>query len=543
MADDKTPNEKIRKTPQGQYIPEEQADPPKPGYARSALEIIQSSLSDPIARYGQLVPSNHVPISTKVKMLKDPIIAMCTGFIAATLVRAKRVVECKDEAKQRFFEAMFRSWEQEYVSQAAVGIALGSVGLLKKWKFQTPKTIRVGEPPVWKGRSSPAIIDGFDILPPLGTEPRFSDEGRTFKGIKSGGDTYNAFDSLWLTFRKSFAFGDYMGAGRLDQAYKAWWLGQFSQDLYVVAMQREADRVVSVGYPPGKDQKSGKSNQDIAIDIGNSVRSGATVAMPTSRYIQRNIEDGSEQVTNVQKWTIDYLEGVASFDKFHQMDDQHDRRKALGLFVPPQTFLNVKQTALGGPTTSDVLAELAEELLMMDAADLDRHTNEYVIPPIDRANFPDGSAEVRVRTEGLESDNIEQINDIVRGLMGQHPDTAYFDMREAMQRLNLPLLSEEEVERREQEAAERASQAQGDQEQARGGEGEGGRGEDLAQSGNEALAGAEGDRGPVGDPLDPWSDDRVVDISPADVAAALVEWEKLAPEEAKGLLTALSDSS
>ena len=338
------------------------------------------------------MPAYGVPMARKVQMMKDPILAMCIGFTGATLLKAKRVIDCKDDTKRRFFEAMFRTWEKELILNANVGIALGSVGMVKKWAFKKPRKITVDDPETWTGKATPLILDGLDILSPLTSTPLFDGKGRVFEGISTPEGELDVFYSLWLTFRKELAFGSYYGAGRLEHCYKDWWMSEFGHDLYLVAMQKEADRVVVIGYPPGTDAASGKSYQQIAIEIGNAVRSGATVALPTNPYVSVSELDGTEVMSSIQQWTADFLEGSTTFQRFHEIDDHHSQRKMLGYFVPPQIALNVKQSALGGPTTSDVLSELAGELLMQDAADIDRHLNEYVFPAVSKANFAAGLA-------------------------------------------------------------------------------------------------------------------------------------------------------
>jgi hypothetical protein len=142
----------------------------------------------------------------------------------------------------------------------------------------------------------------------------------------------------------------------------------------------------------------------------------------------------------VRKWSIEFMETDSDPGSFHEVEDQCDRKMALGMLVPPQAFLDVKQTALGGPTTADVLMDLAEELLLMDAADIDRHVNEYVFPAVSRANFPPDSPKVRVRTVGLEAENTELLHTIIEKLL-QRPDTdvSVFDLRGALERERMPL--------------------------------------------------------------------------------------------------------
>jgi len=176
------------------------------------------------------------------------------------------------------------------------------------------------------------------------------------------------------------------------------------------------------------------------------VRAGSNVALPSTMYEDVSMT-GEEELTSVRKWTVEFLETNTDPGRFHELEDQCDQKMALGMLVPPQSFLNVKQSALGGPTTADVLVELAEELLIMDAQDIDRHVNEYVFPAVARANFPADSPRVRVRTEGLESENTELLHEII-GILMKSPDAdkSIFDLRGALERERMPVVDRGEVE-------------------------------------------------------------------------------------------------
>lgn len=522
----------IATTPQGQWAAEA-PETTAPTGRHDLFDVYSAWLGDPLERYGPLEVANGVPIKRKVAMMKDPILAMCIGYAGAMMINAKRVIKCKDAAKQRFFEAMFRMWEQEFILSANVGIALGAVGMVKKWRFMRPERVSVEDPDPWTGRAMPFIVKGFDILNPLNVSPKFDGKGRTFEGISTPDDDLDVFYSLWLTFRKELAFGSYYGAGRLDHCYKDWWMAEYGGDNYMIAMQKEADRVALVGYPPG--QTGGVDNRTIAVQVGDRVRSGATAAFPTNVYETTNALDGTKSLTNVRRWTLEFLEGAGSFQRFHEIDDHHSKRKCLGYFIPPQTILDVKQSAVGGPTTADVLGDISIELLMQDAADMDRHLNRYVFPAVSKANFPPGSPEVRVETVGLDSDNLDQMFEIVKTLAPESEDVKYFDMRESMKRLGFPLRSEEDVRKAEEEAAKKAKAVQIAEAKTKGPPGE-------PVKDEEPKAAAEGDvTGPTGSPLAPWPANQQVPITADDVAEALVDWERLAPKEASGLLVALTE--
>jgi len=322
-------------------------------------------------------------------------------------------------------------------------------------------------------------------------------------------------------------------------------------------MQKEANRVVEVRYPPGKDSKTGKSNQELALSTGDLVRSGATVAIPSETYVTVGM-DGEERQSSIQKWAMQFLEGAGSFDKFHEMEDHHDKKMSMGFFLPPQALLNVTGGQLGSVTSAEALGDIAQELLMQDSADIDRHVNKYVFPAIGRANFPPDSPRVIVETVGLDPDNSVALLEVIKALIGQSPDVEYFDMRGAMERLEFPLKSEEQVAKEKAEAkkteevkakqeTEKAkAQLEQAQAQQQAGPQEGQPSEVTPPEQVRAIGAAVDEAGRVlvgGKPLKPWPEDRDVPLGAQDADTAVAWWEAFAPEGAKGLLGAVTDES
>ena len=432
------PTTHIAKAPEGQILPET---------PRTTAPSAQSQffgaygywLGDPERRYGRMTSARNIPERVKLEMLRDPVIALAMGFIAATLVKAKRNVECMDEPKRLFFEAMFRTWEQEFILQAAQAVALGSCGLIKRFRFAIPQPQGIEDEPVWDSAATPYVVEGFDQCFPVTSTARFDPKGRTFLGITTSDGDVDAFFSLWITLGKARAFGAYAGSGRLENAYKDWWAKHFAHDLYLVWLQKQINPATKIYYPPGQTS-SGASNADIAIATGDSVRSGATVAIPGDVYATVDSITGDERLSGMRKWALEFLESTRAVGEFHAIADQHDKKISLGMLIPSQAMQDVAGGDLGGPTSADKLSDLAEELLLMEAAELDRHLNEYVFPIVDRANFAPDSPRVRVRTVGLEPESRAQLFEIVKVLLGRLdvPGTTV-DIVEALERLGIPV--------------------------------------------------------------------------------------------------------
>jgi len=355
-------------------------------------------LGDPTVRYGRLVQGSRVSMATRVKMLDDPVIALSVAYIGSKLVKAEYEIRCADPTIRAFFQAMYGHLHREFMLQAAMATALGCSGLIKRFRFDVPRPLAPDAPPVWTGSTIPLICDGFDQVEPVGAYPDFDEDG-VFTGFHYTEGAVDRIYALWLTIGRAKAFGKYSGAGRLANAYKAWWLGEFNYDQLVVHVQKFVDRAIEVSHPPGKDE-NGNDLSDVAQSIGNDVRSGATVAMPSEVYTEQD-DAGMDRLTSVRKWSLRMLESGENIGAFLGLSDHCDSRKAMGMFIPLQLYQQVQQSSLGGPTTSDVLGKLAVDLIIEDATDIDMHLNEYVFPFLVDVNFGSDAARVEKVTTGL----------------------------------------------------------------------------------------------------------------------------------------------
>jgi hypothetical protein len=439
MAQKKTDDKPVvGKAPEGQIIAETPATS-APVAQHHYWGIYGYWLGDAERRYGRLTSARAIPIKVKLEMLRDPIIGMAMGFITATLAKATRVIECADGQKRRFFEVMFRAWEQEFIDQAALAVALGSVGLIKRFAFQVPKPKDQSAAPVWTSTTAPFIVRGFDLCYPVDCTPRFDTRRRHFEGISTPDGNIDVFYSLWITRGKARAFGAYEGSGRLEDAYNDWWYKYFGRDLYMVHLQKERNPAVVAKYPPGTTK--GTSHRDIALATGDSVRSGATVALSSLPY--KTVDTmGSETFTNAQRWDLSFLRTEGDSGSFHATDDHHDAKMSIAMMLPPQVYMNVKQSALGGPTTAEVLTDLAEDLLLLDAKTIiDDPLNLYVFPAVDRANFPSGSPPVTIRTTELSQESRARLLEIMKSMVSRADTSPPVDVREGLRRLGIPVLS------------------------------------------------------------------------------------------------------
>jgi hypothetical protein len=418
----------LERTPQGQFVPDETPDFNKPGL-RDPLAPWETWLGDPKDRYGQHMPAADVPVKTLLKMLPTPVIALASSFLCALTIRAKYVIESDDPVKQRFFQEMYNAVHWEFMLQSLPALLIGYQGLVKQFELVAPDRFAA-----WPSDVRPLAITGFEQIHPTIGEPTF--EKRRFTGITLSDKTLvPPFYALWLTRAKHLAFGDYRGWGRLRNAYSDWWHKQFARDLYLVYLQKAVQPTPVMDYPPGSTD--GKQHREVAKAVAEAHLAGAPVTLPSDTYTFRD-EHNQDRYSNIRKWALRYIQSGGDIGEFHRIDDQHDAQMAMGLLVPPQAIIKAQMTSLSGTSTTEVLGELTEDVLILDIAEIDRHINDYLFPILDRANFPPGGKPVRKRTVGLDQQDREKLWEVLIALLGKAEGTGGVNLAALLDRLDVP---------------------------------------------------------------------------------------------------------
>lgn len=423
----------LERTPQGQIVTGETPDSNRPGL-RDPLAPWETWLGNPKDRYGQHLAAADVPVTTLLNMLPTPVIALASSFISALTIRAKYVIECEDPAKQAFFQEMYDAVHWEFMLQATMAMLVGHQGLVKA--FETVPPDRFAS---WQSEARPLAITGFTQIHPSDGDPTF--EKGHFTGITLGnGTVVSPFYALWLTRAKHLVFGDYDGWGRLRNAYDDWWSKQFARDLYLVYLQKAVQPTPIVDHPPG--ETGGKPYRDHAKSVAEAHLAGAPVTLPSDTYTFRD-ERNQDRPSAIRKWALRYIQSGGDVGEFHKIDDQHDAQMAMGLLVPPQALLKAQMTSLSGTSTTEVLGELTEDVLILDIAEIDRHINEYLFPILDRANFPAGGKPVTKRTVGLNRQDRVKLWEVLTTLLAKVEGDGGVDTGELMDQLEVPRRQEQ----------------------------------------------------------------------------------------------------
>lgn len=424
----------------------------------------------------------RIPISQLRQMRRDPMIGFALHFIKMPLIRAPWYIKCEDAQIAAFLDYSLRKIYARLVLQYMLCLDFGFVAIAKRFSQEpvlgtyfdpqdpgetedpdlfpnqnVPADLRGKSKPIWsEGSILPITWKPFVPLPPEDVEPIYSNQGE-FDGIKFvprfqvqaggiGGKTgsnegemeIDVTHSLWVTHDKDSQFGNIFGYPRIGYAYQHWfsyWHRHYLADRH---FEKDSDPPTVVRHPEGhfQDPNTGDTIafRDLALDIGDRVRAGSTIAIPSEVYT--NFEDRPSQM---YKWDLDFLKGGGNFEAFEKAFDYLDVAKLRALWVPEQALIEGK----GGQSSRNVASTFgdafqdSQSVLM---ADFDDHLNRFVIPQLLWANFPEFEGEAVKVTRGFASRDIETIRQLLQ-LVGQSDITQLgLDTRTILEELNIPVM-------------------------------------------------------------------------------------------------------
>ncbi len=423
---------------------------PDVSYRRHEVLDGTTYLGDPATRYGRLTSNRKLTMGRKLEMLCDHRIALACSFLFAPLINAPWAIECGDPDKRAFFEAVWGPLHRSFMLQAVMAIPLGAIPLVKKLALQKPRATQEQEEQgvdPWPGAAEPVVVEGFDQIYPTEGAPAFDKDTGEFLGIELrnlSGDKPKVIGpdyALWLTRGLAEAFGDYAGMGRLMYVYRPWWDSMFSRDLRIRHIERTIDPPLKILHPPGGITDASDPTQitkrysEIALEVGQAFRSGATVTLPSEPYISER----TGELTGMRKWDITALEGLSQMGEFEIIRTQDDADIYTGMLIPPQALQYAKE-ALGGKSVVEVLGDTAVQMLILEWQNIADHVDEYVFDKLNSYNFPSGGASARLVTTGFREEDtgplVEFLGAVARRV---DVDVSWFDAPAAARELGWPV--------------------------------------------------------------------------------------------------------
>ena len=434
---------------------------------------------------GQPFDVTRIPLSKLYQMRRDPMIAFALLFVKVPLVRAQWYIECERPDIAAFVDNALRRIYGRFIFAYTNCLDFGYSPMIKKfetmqpdWVYQDPDD-PTKEKKVWdNGKVEAVVWKPFQALAPDNATPWWLSSG-DFGGIIYKAQTVPSFAqnnspktkpdipldlALWATNDKDSVFGSLWGYPRIAHSYRFWWSYWYRWALADRHFERDADPPCYVYFPPADFDDEGEivSNQAQALRIGEQIRSGSTVALPSGV-----VTDLQDKATSQRQWEIGFLQGGGNFTAFQETFAYLDVAKLRAIMVPEQAFLEGQ----GGTSSRNVAATMGDAFQESQAIlqdEIDDHLNRYVIPQLVQANFGQGHV-VRKRTRGFASQDVQTAQAIIQ-LFGQaDPTTLEVDIREILRQLNIPLLTPKQLALEEAKAAKEAAAQQPPQTQSRNG--------------------------------------------------------------------------
>ena len=429
---------------------------------------------------GQPFDSTRIPLSKLMQMRRDPMIAFALSYCKVPLVRAPFLIECARPDVAAAVDELLRKIYGRYILAHCNDFDFGYSPMVKRFAYghidatyvklsgQSKKEVPAWpdsevQPVVWRNfvplhpqrvtpRWSPSgSFAGIDIMPAVG-ETGFSSLGRTNNDKPP--DIPIGF-ALWTTNERDAEFNSIWGYPRIGYAYRYWWSYWYRFALADRAFERFADPAIQVYHPTDViDDVTGQETayQAKALQIGEDIRSGATVAMPNT---VKEAMDGSA-IASMREWEVHQVEGKSDFSALNQAFEYLDTQKVRSVLVPEQALMEGR----GGTSSRNVAATFGEtffQSLAVKKEEIDFHLNTYVIPQLVQQNWGPGIP-CRISSKGFDSRDFDAMKQIVQLIGQSDPSGLPVDIREVLDQLGIPLKSIDEINAEMQQASKVAAE-------------------------------------------------------------------------------------
>lgn len=414
---------------------------------------------------GQPFSIERIPLSKLRLMRRDPMIGFGMNFLKTPLVKAPWYIDAKDTNGPNaqvagFIDAALRPIYARLVFQYCLALDFGFQGIVKRFEqriigetYIDPNVPDSTPQPVWPDGTPPIVWKTFTPLPPEGVEPIWDGQG-DFNGMlytppagSTGGGSrekqmkIDLAHSLWVTNELDSVWGNIYGYPRTGYAYQYWWSYWHNWALRDRHFEKDADPPLIVRYPEGffidETTQAKVSNADIALDIGDAARSNSTIGLPSTPYTSFD-----DRASAQAEWDMKFLEGGGNFEAFNNAFQYLDVLKLRAVWIPEQALVE----GAGGQSSRNVAEQFGNALEASQSvlmAEIDERINRFLIPDLLAANFPDFEGTAHKRTQAFASEDMGLLQQFIQ-LIGQSDSTQIpLDVREAMRRLNMPILSQE----------------------------------------------------------------------------------------------------
>ena len=450
------------------------------------LELVRWRRNDPFS-------VRHIPFDQLREMTTDLMLGFGWFFTVAPLCRADWLIECPDAQLAAAVDAAFRPIATATYLNFSNSLWYGHQPLAKRFRlgklggyYRDPNGADPSKDiPIWTSSADALLWKTPMALNPSHCLPMWDDDGEMI-GFKFSTLPIPNFDlisaasaygymviagsvidddyAMWVTNEEEMNFGSCYGSPRTKRSYRYWWSYWYRWALADRAFENHVDPPKIVYYPTDFDEfidsEDNPTNQitlarEKAIRLGESTRSGATIALPADF-----VEGPDGKPTSARKWEITpYASGQQHFADLDQTFAHLDTLKLRAWLIPEQAFIEGR-----GATSSRLIAtqlgEVYQESQQLLLDGWDAYVSDHMFPQFIAANFPDkiGTPCRRV-SSGLGAID-EQLRQTVLTLIGQvRGNVLPVDMRTLLAQSGIPLLNEAQMKQEMKNIAELSAAA------------------------------------------------------------------------------------
>jgi len=437
----------------------------------------------------------RLPFSIMRDMAADPTIAFAFYYIETPLINASWSVNSEDAQLAAAVDSALRPINSDLIEKFCTSLQMGYQPMVKRFKLGKLGGVyrdKSSETPekdldIWPSNNVDALMwKTFLALPPENCLPRWNEQGN-FNGFMYspvpipnpmmlgvaqtyGPQVLSGYPiplewSMWIVNERARNYGSLYGSPRSRRAYRFWWSFWYRWALADRSFENKADPAKIIYFPTEVAEALDANNaetetvynlQQKAIQIGNSIRSGTTVAFPGDFMVG---EDG--KTLNTRKWDAKYMEGGENFSLLDQSFTTLKIMMIQACFLPEQAFVDA---TVAGQTSSQryvaaQMGEIYQESQQLLSNQYDEYINKYMIPEFIAANFPDKiNVPCKRATRAYGSQNSELVKQIITLLGQKNPEEIPVDMRELLRQNGIPLTTEAQQKHLEEKKKEEAKE-------------------------------------------------------------------------------------
>ena len=442
------------------------------------LMLMQQMLGNPFS-------TRWIPFEQMRDMTTDLMLAFGWWMTIGPAVRADFVFNCSDAQLAAAVDEAYRKIHVQTMIAMSNGLWFGHQPLVKQFKlgrldgtYLDPNgKDPTADIPVWPSSADALLWKDPVVLNPSHCLPMWDDNGQ-MTGFKFSnlpiphfdlisaasaygylvipGHVINSDYAVWVTNEKHLEFGNVFGSARTKRAYRYWWSYWSRWNWADRSYENLADPAKYVYYPvdfdefidpddPSQENPVLRQARQTAVDVGNQIRSGATVAFPGS------FETGADgRSIPHRRWEAGYFETKNNFSDLDATFRILDIMKLRAWFVPEQSVIEGAGNrtsggsagGTGGARMATALADVHEESQQVLVAEYDAYINDHWIPQFIAANFPEKIGTPCTKETRAMGGQDDQVLSQVLTLIGQvRGEVLPVDIRSLLKQLNVPVLN------------------------------------------------------------------------------------------------------